>query len=76
MNKQEFDSLTYHKPSGREEKEAREKSGNRRFWFLCIPGGALGAFILCLISGSGGAFFPAWVVFAFLGYGLSIPEGK
>lgn len=76
MNRQEFDNSLYIKPSGREEKEAREKLKTRKFWVLAVPGGLLAAFIVCLVSGSGAAFFPAWGVVTFLIYGCSIPDSK
>jgi hypothetical protein len=76
MNREQFDNSLYVRPSGREAREAREKSNTRRFWFFCVPGGAMTAFIVALVSGSGGVFFWAWLVFTFLIYGLSIPEPK
>ena len=69
MNREEFDNCLYNQDDPAPAKAKADKLDLRKFWFLWVPGGALGAFMLTLWANSGGVFLPAWFVITMLLWG-------
>jgi hypothetical protein len=58
------------------DKKKIEKHKTQTFWGLCVPLGFIGALGVSIFSGSGGAFFPAWVVFSVIIWGVVDSSNK
>ena len=58
LTRKQFDSCLYQQDDPAPIKAKTDKHTFRTFWFVCVPGGALAAFVLTLISQDGGVFIP------------------
>jgi hypothetical protein len=67
--RQQFDARMYIQGDPAPEQAASQELDKRSFWFMWVPLGALGAFLLTMWAGSGGVFLPAWFVITMLLWG-------
>lgn len=69
--RQQFDARLYCVEDPVPAKEAAENLDKRKFWFVCVPLGAVIAFVLAVVAESGGVFCFAWPVVSLLLWGVS-----
>ncbi len=79
MTREEFDNVLYAPVEDPAPKLAKTRQHKfRTFWFLWVPGGALAAFVVTLLTGAAGVFLPVWGVATLLlwGVGSTFAEEK
>ncbi len=69
--KQQYENFLFQQPDPQPAKDAAAKTESRKFWAICVPLGALFAFIVTLITGSAGAFLPCWFVLSLVLWGIT-----
>ena len=68
-NREQFDNRMFQQEDPKPAKDAADKLDTRKFWFVCVPLGAVVAFVASLVAQSGGVFLPCWVVVSLLIWG-------
>ena len=71
LTRQQFDAAIRQQDDPAPIKAKTDKHNFRTFWFVCVPGGALAAFLLTLLSQDGGVFIPAWAVGSMVLWGIT-----
>lgn len=76
LSPEEFRNAMWQKEDPKPAKEAADKLDMRKFWFLCVPLGAVIAFVLALVADNGGVFVFSWPVISLVLWGASKGLGE
>ena len=70
QTREEYHAQVWQKDDPKPAKEAAAKRNKQTFWGICVPIGGVAAFVLTLVTGEAGVFFPAWAVLSLILWGI------